>query len=46
MENMVRKFLEDKKELYKFLRIRLSGQIERKPVLEELVGIDRKHVFA
>ena len=31
MENMVRKFLEDKRELYKFFRIRLSGQIESCP---------------
>ena len=31
MENMVRKFPEDKRELYKFFRIRLSGQIESCP---------------
>lgn len=31
MENMVRKFPEDKRELYKFLRIRLSEQIESCP---------------
>ena len=31
MENVVSKFPEDKRELYKFLRIRLSGQIESCP---------------